>query len=186
MTRPAWLEAVVEICGGEVEEWRTSEYGGYRRYDHAAGELWIAYSDSIECERGDINVEARGEADPARLACAVRAGLAVARGDLDVAALQQQVATLTRERDELAAERAAFHAFLEAAAEPEAYPDDPRLFALSPEQERLITAYAARWRAECKAADKERAELAARVAALAGPVGSLVPDGPVAPPRGAR
>jgi hypothetical protein len=180
MTRPAWLEAVAEICGGEPEDWREiGAHGGTWRWrDRDDTERkWSADSDSVWYEGGGLWVEARccsgGEPDHARLARAVLAGLAVARGDLDVDALQRQVATLTRERDELAAERATLHAFLEAAAEPEAYPDDPRLFALSAEQERLITAYAARWRAECKAADKERAEIAARLAALVGPVGPL-------------
>jgi len=184
MTRPAWLDVVAEICGGEVEDWREiGAHGGTWRWrdEDDTERRWLADDDSVWHEGGGLWVEARcsgGEVDHARLARAVLAGLAVARGDLDVDALQQQVATLTRERDGLAAERATLHTFLTAAAEPESYPDDPRLFALSAEQERLITAYAARWRAECKAADKERAEIAARLAALVGPVGSLVPDAP--------
>jgi len=183
MTRPAWLDVVAEICGGEPEDWRPVNAHGITwrwRDEDSTERTWSADGASIWHEGGGLWVEVRcyGEPDHAQLARAVQAGLAVARGDLDVDALQRQVATLTRERDELAAERATLHTFLEAAAEPEAYPDDPRLFALSAEQERLITAYAARWRAECKAADKERAEIAARLAALVGPVGSLVPDAP--------
>jgi len=166
MTRPAWLDVVAEICGGEPEDWRPVNAHGITwrwRDEDSTERTWSADGASIWHEGGGLWVEVRcyGEPDHAQLARAVRAGLAVARGDLDVAALQQQVATLTRERDGLAAERATLHTFLTAAAEPESYPDDPRLFALSAEQERLITAYAARWRAECKAADKERAEIAA-------------------------
>jgi hypothetical protein len=200
MTRPAWLETVAEICGGELEGWREiGAYGGTWRWrdEDDTERRWLADDDSVWHEGGGLWVEARcsgGEVDHARLARAVLAGLAVARGDLDVDALQRQVATLTRERDELAAgpdwrELHALRAFASrvqaAHATPGCEREPVRLSSLPLLAERvegvadrlagaLETIERVASAAGCP--DVEPADLPARVAVLAGSVGSLARD----------
>lgn len=199
MTRPAWLETVAGICGSDVEDWRPVNAHGVTwrwRDEDSTERTWSADSASIWHEGGGLWVEVRcyGEPDHAQLARAVQAGLAVARGDLDVDALQQQVATLTRERDELAAgpDWRELHALRTFAARAQAAHATPgcereplKLLSLPLLADRVASAAdrlaevldtMERIASAAGCPDVEPADLPARVAALASSVGSVARD----------